>query len=112
MSQMGKHSTYVFSYYGRPIKNSNTKAWRKALKMAGIENFRWHDLRHTWASWHIQQGTPLAVLQELGAWESSEMVQRYAYLGQTHLATFANQLSLQSSALEDTSGTNLVHGAF
>ncbi len=41
-----------------------------------------------------------ALLQELDAWESSEMVQRYSLLGETHLMTFANQLSLQSGTLE------------
>lgn len=36
------------------------------LERSGIEDFRWHDLRHTWASWHVRNGTPLNVLQELG----------------------------------------------
>ena len=45
---------------------------RDALKRAAIENSRWHDLRHTWASWHVQNGIPLFVLQELGGWESVE----------------------------------------
>lgn len=47
---------------------------------AGIEDFRWHDLRHTWASWLTQGGVPLNVIQEMGAWESTEMVKRYAHL--------------------------------
>ncbi len=104
--QIGKHDEYVFTYRGKPIQQVNTKAWKRALKKAGIDNFRWHDLRHTWASWHVQQGTPLAVLQELGGWESSEMVRRYAHLGQEHTAVYANQLSLNLDSNE-FSGTNL-----
>ncbi|HBN22304.1 MAG TPA: hypothetical protein DD412_03605 [Holosporales bacterium] len=38
------------------------------MERAGIKDFRWHDWRHTWASWHAQEGTPLSVLQELGGW--------------------------------------------
>lgn len=78
--QIGKHAARVFTYRGNPINQVNTKAWRAALRRAGIENFRWHDLRHTWASWLAQGGVPLNVLQEMGAWQSSEMVRRYAHL--------------------------------
>ena len=78
--QIGKHSVRVFTYRGKPITQTNTKAGRRALQQAGIENFRWHDLRHTWASWLTQQGVPLNVIQEMGAWESTEMVRRYAHL--------------------------------
>ena len=109
--QIGKHSEYVFTYQGSPIKDANSTAWKNALKKAGIENFRWHDLRHTWASWHVQQGTPLAVLQELGGWESSDMVRRYAHLGREHTANYANQLSLPTYSTMGSIGTNLAHGA-
>ncbi len=91
--QIGKHKTVVFTFEGRPILQPNTKAWRKALVRVGIENFRWHDLRHTWASWHVQAGTPLHVLQELGGWETPAMVRRYAHLAPEHLAEHAARIS-------------------
>ena len=92
--QQGKHPVYVFSHRGRaPIRQLNTKAWRNALERAGIEHFRWHDLRHTFASWHVQAGTPLNRLQELGAWESIEMVKRYAHLDASHLAEDAERIA-------------------
>jgi integrase len=90
--QIGKHPLRVFSYNGQPIVQVTTAAWYKALKRCGIENFRWHDLRHTWASWHVQSGTPLNVLQELGGWESTEMVRRYAHFSASHLAKYAESL--------------------
>ena len=90
--QLGKHGTHVFSYRGMSITQVSTKAWYAALERAGITDFRWHDLRHTWASWHVQQGTPLFALQELGGWESAEMVRRYAHLAADHLAPFAERL--------------------
>jgi integrase len=93
MEQSNKHHRFVFTYKGEPIRTaSNNSAWRKALQRAGIQDFRWHDLRHTWASWHVQAGTPLHALQELGGWESVEMVRRYAHLGGQHLAEHASAI--------------------
>lgn len=68
--------------------------WKAACKKAGVPGFRFHDLRHTWASWHAMAGTPLSVLQELGGWHSHEMVQRYAHLAPEHLAAAAERVSL------------------
>lgn len=70
----------------------NTRSWRKALKRAGITNFRWHDLRHTWASWLVQRRVPLFVLQELGGWQSAEMVRRYARLSPSVNARYAAEI--------------------
>jgi integrase len=96
----------VFSYRGRPIRQVSTKAWYQALKRAGIEDLRWHDLRHTWASWHVQNGTPLYALQELGGWESPEMVRRYAHLSADHLTPYADRLSTFQGVADAIHGTN------
>lgn len=100
--QAGKHPSRVFTYEGKPIAWANTLAWRKALKRAGIADFRWHDLRHTWASWLVQNGTPLYVVQEMGAWESAEMVRRYAHLAPAHLVKHAEVVA---SLLNGTDAT-------
>jgi integrase len=63
---LGKHKDYVVTYAGRPINRVDTKAWKNALKRTGIDNFRWHHLRHTWASWRVQNSTPMYDLQEMG----------------------------------------------
>lgn len=68
--------------------------WKAATKRAGVPWLRFHDLRHTWASWHAMAGTPLSVLQELGGWHSHEMVQRYAHLSQEHLAAAAERVTI------------------
>ena len=87
--QRGKHPERVFTYEGKPVRYVNTKAWRNALKRAGIAEFRWHDLRHTWASSLIQNGTPLYDLQEMRGWKSAAMVRRYAHLAPAHMAGHA-----------------------
>jgi integrase len=92
MDQTGRHDDWVFPYEGAPVSNCSNSAWYAAIKRAGVPNFRWHDLRHTWASWHVQAGTPLPVLQQLGGWASLTMVQRYAHLGRDHTAVYADRI--------------------
>lgn len=92
MKQKGRHPVFVFTYQGHPVSRCNNHAWRKALVRAGIKDFRWHDLRHTWASWHVQNGTSLQELQQLGGWSSFEMVLRYAHLSSEHLRRAAERV--------------------
>jgi integrase len=92
--QFGKHEHFVFTYEGEPVTRANNHAWRKALIRAGIDNFRWHDLRHTWASWHVQNGTRLEILKELGGWSDLTMVMRYAHLSSDHLQEYAGNASV------------------
>lgn len=62
------------------------RRWTTAKRAAGIDPaFRFHDLRHTWASHKIQAGTPDAHLQQLGGWKTPSMVRRYAHLRLDHL---------------------------
>lgn len=88
----GKHATHVFSNRGEPLRTISKDVFDNMLKRAGIKNFRFHDLRHTWASWHVQAGTPLHELQALGGWQSIQMVQRYAHLSSTQLAKAASNI--------------------
>jgi len=90
--QQGKHSNWVFPYRGRPVIQVTTKAWARAVGRAGLQpGLVFHDLRHSWASWHAQAGTPIHVLQELGGWSTPEMVQRYAHLSTKHLAEWVDR---------------------
>ncbi len=99
--QLGRHLQRVFvDLEGSPMDQWTTmahKAWKAACSKAGVEDFRWHDLRHTWASWHVQLGTPLFVLKELGGWETLEMVKRYAHLAPEHLSVHAERIALGES---------------
>ena len=100
--EQGKHQVRVFTFRGRPLGQANTRSWRNALKRAGIENFRWHDLRHVWATWHVMAGTTIAELQELGAWESDLMVKRYAHFAPEQLRAAANRLATFSSTVGES----------
>jgi len=109
--QLGKHATHVFSYRGKVLRQVSTKAWYQALSRLGIESFRWHDLRHTWASWHVQNGTPLFALQELGGWESPEMVRRYAHLSAEHLAPYADRMKALNASPDPEITAQICHRA-
>ena len=74
-----KDSGTVFTYNGRRVKSMKT-AFNKARERAGLEDVRFHDLRHTFASRLVQVGVPLYEVMHLTGHKSLEMVQRYSHL--------------------------------
>jgi integrase len=108
--EQGKHTDQVFTYKGRPLGQVNTRSWRNALKRAGIKNFRWHDLRHVWATWHVMAGTTMAELQELGAWKPALMVKRYAHFAPEQLRAAAAQLATFSSTVPENEAPEATQG--
>lgn len=107
--QIGIHSKYVFTRNGKPQRAIDSRMFKQACAKVGIDDFKFHDLRHTWASWHVQHGTPLFALKELGGWKTLEMVKKYAHLGNEHLAKYANNGTFSSRFdLETKTPPNLV----
>jgi integrase len=96
VEQRGKHTRWVFPSTRKaesgPLKGVNNGMWKRACAKAGIADFHFHDLRHTWASWHVQNGTHPRALQELGGWKDDAMVKRYTHLGSEHLHVAAGKI--------------------
>jgi len=109
LTVQGQHPEFCFTFRGKPFKEIKT-AFIAACVRAGLgsyttmarsqsrgvhySGFTWHGLRHTWATWHIQAGTPVEVLQKLGAWSDLRMVLNYSHLTPGHLASFSKNSSI------------------
>jgi integrase len=83
---------HVFQWNDKPMDDCNGHAFKNAVQRAGLSPLRWHDLRHTFASWALQQGVTLPELKELGGWKSFDMVLNYAHLAPDHLAKAAEKV--------------------
>ena len=70
---------------GGPLRNSNwsDRVWRPTLRLADIGHARPHDLRHTYASWLLQDGISLAEVGRLLGHKDPHTTQRYAHLAAT-----------------------------
>jgi len=71
-------SEFVFSENGKPYGDVKT-GWWTVLKKAGIENFRFHDLRHTFGSRLGMAGVDLGTIQELMGHKDIKMTKRYSH---------------------------------
>ena len=78
------------------------KAFKAALVRAKIENFRFHDLRHTFASHLAMRGASSKDLQELLGHKTLSMTTRYAHLSQEHKKKAVNLLNGLTTSAENT----------
>jgi integrase len=73
-----EESEFVFMKNGKPIISVRT-AWEKALMRAGIQNCRFHDLRHTFATYALYYGADLVSIRDILGHSDIRMTARYAH---------------------------------
>jgi integrase len=84
---------FVFCHLdGSPIKNFN-KAWWRSLEIAGIQDFHFHDLRHTFCSNLLMAGGDLKDAKEMIGHSDIAMTDRYSHLTDEHKNYRQNQLA-------------------
>lgn len=83
---------YVFAApHGGPLSNLN-REWYPTLRRAAIEDFHFHDLRHTFASRCVMAGMDLFSLSKLLGHKSIAMTMRYAHLSPSYLRAEVERL--------------------
>jgi integrase len=96
----GKGRVFQSSRTGQPLENG--RHWfDDAVAEAQIKNFRWHDLRHTFASRLRMKGAPLEDIADLLGHKSLTMTRRYAHLGPSKLHAVVSLLG-ESDTTSDT----------
>lgn len=69
------------------------EAWERALKAAAITDFRWHDLRHTAASYLAMSGVSLVEIAKILGHRTLAMVARYSHLDPSHVVAVGDKLA-------------------
>jgi integrase len=87
------HCHYVFTSDNECKPIDIRTAWETALKKANIEDFRFHDLRHSAASYLAMNGASLAEIAEVLGHKTLQMVKRYAHLSEAHTASVVERMN-------------------
>lgn len=97
LSLLSKHSKKSALLF--PSSNDKTKhaelrtAFENALKRAYIEDFHWHDLRHSAASYLTMNGASLAEVAEILGHKTLQMVKRYSHLSDSHVSKVVSDMN-------------------
>lgn len=100
-----RESPFLFTWQGRPIDDCNTLAFQEGVRRAGLAPLRWHDLRHTGASWAVQSGVSLPELMLLGDWKDYRSVLNYAHLAPSQAAHAADRVAQWAHGAHDAKST-------
>jgi len=111
-----QHPEAVFTFEGHQYRWIDHRTWLRVCRDAGLSGVRFHDLRHTWASWLAQAGVDPQHLKTLGGWSTLAMVERYSHLNVEYLRAAADcipaTLSLHSEILDFGEGDNRIGRLF
>ncbi|MFH0732913.1 MAG: site-specific integrase, partial [Candidatus Omnitrophota bacterium] len=102
-------SPYVFFRKDGKPYYSLRKSFFTACNKSGILDFRFHDLRHTFASQLVMSGVDIKTVQELLGHKSIEMTLRYSHLAPSHKSRAVELLSQNIDTNLKKIGTNLAH---
>jgi len=99
-------SPYVFPGKKGKKLTDVKKSFRTAMKKAEIEDFCFHDLRHTFASHLVMAGVPLLTVAELLGHKSIEMTKRYSHLSPNHKAAAVRVLDALNDEKQEIKSTS------
>jgi len=93
LRQLGNGLGYVCPRFQGPESRDAREWFNQVLSHAKIQNFRWHDLRHTFASRLVMAGVPLRTVQMLLGHKRIETTLRYSHLSEAHLREAVERLT-------------------
>jgi hypothetical protein len=86
-----EYGKLTYGQFGRLVRRL-PEIRSQMAELPKLANFRFHALRHTWASWHRQSGTTTDELKDLGGWKPRVMMNRYGKFATEHLTVAAARI--------------------